>query len=203
MLSVIPGESRWSTLCILESGSEPRYVLSITCATLCRRTLGGNAEIASESCVPRAMKNSLCRPGVLAATGRQLLTWLPAPFLFHYFTFHLEWRLKVLQQAIISPRRLLSVCPAADSEPHTALLPFWQIPRLLIFVYQCFFSTFDYWLLACTVTVLCRNLLAGWYWYKWCSNSINIWYYSNLIKWILIWLLNNISLLVLGQNYSL
>ena len=31
----------------------------------------------------------------------------------------------------------MSVCPAAYSEPNTALLTFWQIPRLLIFVYRC------------------------------------------------------------------
>ena len=44
-----------------------------------------NAEIASESCLPGAVKNSPCRPSVLAGTGRQLLAWLPPPLisLFH------------------------------------------------------------------------------------------------------------------------
>lgn len=125
--------------------------------------LGGKAEIASESCVPRAMKNSLRRPAVLAATGRQLLAWLPAPFLFHYFTFHLEWSLKVSQQAIISPRRLLSSRLSADSEPTRALLTCWWIPRVHIFVYQfCyvfFFPGIVYKLLT-MVTVVCRNPLA-------------------------------------------
>lgn len=36
MSSFFPRESRWSTLCILESGSELRYVLSTTRATSCR-----------------------------------------------------------------------------------------------------------------------------------------------------------------------
>ncbi len=64
-------------------------VVDNTCYFMLPHT-GRKAEIASESCVPRAMKNSLCGPGISAATGRQLLAWLPTPFLFHYFTFHLE-----------------------------------------------------------------------------------------------------------------
>lgn len=93
-------------------------------------------------CVSRAMKNSLRRPGVSSATGRQLFAWLPTPFLFHYFTPHLEWRLKVSQWAVISLRRLASACPTTDSEPNKPLT-FWQIPRLLFF-YQCYciFPTF-------------------------------------------------------------
>lgn len=151
MLSFILRESRWSTLCILES---PWYVLSTACATSCCHILGGNAEIASESRVPRAMKNSLGRPRVTEATGRQLLAWLPAPFLFHYFTFHLEWRLKVSQQAIISPRRLLSVCPAADSKPNTALLTFGKFSLLILFISLVLFLA-----VTCTVTVLYSNVL--------------------------------------------
>lgn len=141
MLSFIPGESRWSILCILESGSEPRFVLSTTRATSCSHTGGKHRNSLSEPRVPRAMKNSLCGPRASAATGRQLLAWLPAPFLFHYFTFHLEWRLKVLQQTIISPRRLLSVCPAADSEPHAALFPDYL---LLLSGLLCFTPMFVY-----------------------------------------------------------
>lgn len=129
----------------------PAMSCQTTRATSRYYTLGGNAEIAFESCVPRAMKNSLCRPAVSAATGRQLVAWLPAPFLFNYFTFHLEWKLKVSQQANISPG-ILSVCPAADSEPNTILLTFWQIPRFLIYVYQCYCVSFPH-LVICNCAV--------------------------------------------------
>ena len=124
MLSFIPGESRWSKASVLENASELGHMLPATRATVSCRTSGGRAEIASESCVPRAMMYSLCGPRVSAATGRQLLAWLPAPFLFHYSTFHLEWRLKVSQQVIISLGKLRSVCPASDSKPKAALLTF-------------------------------------------------------------------------------
>lgn len=134
MLSFIPGESRWSTV---SSGSGLLHVLLTALAALFWWSYGGDTEIASESSVSRAMKNSPCRPRVSAATGRQLLAWLPAPLLFHYFTFHLEWGLKVSQQALISPRRFLSALATTDSERNKTLLTLWQIPRLPIFIYQC------------------------------------------------------------------
>lgn len=56
---------------ILKKASELGHALPTTRATLSLHTLGVNT--TSESSLPRAMKNSPCRPRVLAGTGRQLL----------------------------------------------------------------------------------------------------------------------------------
>lgn len=73
MVSFITVDSRWSTVSNLENASEPWYVLSTIRDTSCSHILGGNAEIASVSRVPRAMKNSVRKPGVSVAKGGQLL----------------------------------------------------------------------------------------------------------------------------------
>lgn len=108
----------------------PWHVFSTTRATSCCDTLGGNAEIAYEYCVSQGLwKIHSAGLEYRQQQADSCLLRLPYPFLFHYFTFHLEWRLKVSQRAVISPRRLLSVCHTTESELNTALCTFWQIPR--------------------------------------------------------------------------
>lgn len=139
MLFLFYGESRWSKLCILERGSEPQYVfVNNTCDFMSPHT-GRKCRNSPWVLCPEGYEKFTLQPGVSVQQPGCLISDSTLISLFY-------------------PRRLLSVCPVADSEPNTALLTFWQISklRILFSVLSCFWLQ----VVVCTVTVLYRSLLA-------------------------------------------
>lgn len=121
----------WCSTACLGKTCAKRHVLQLVLNHSRCLFLVDDAEIACECCIPGAMKNSLHKPEVWVATGRQLLGWLLVPFVFHYFYLPPWIQAEGLSAHCYFPKENLPVHPINDSEPNIDLFTFMQYPSVL------------------------------------------------------------------------
>lgn len=134
MSSIIFAVSKWSTVRAQSNVLKPHCVLSTTHAAVCWRALGQCREIASESWVPGAMKNSL--PGPEKQWQQADSCWLDYQLCSSFIILPstLNWGWRSHSQALFPQGDCCLLCTSLIH--NTTLLIFWQIPRFRIFVHQ-------------------------------------------------------------------